>query len=160
MRSPAAMAHAPVDTVGMVTDGEDGGLVVEGVHLLGEEPTNGAEQQAADPEGVLPLAALNQSSNLACFVPLHEHPPKHGEAAQLRVVRVGRHHGCRVRSRPRGGGGGAAGGPVPAERNHPGLVEVAEHRLVLEDRGVCVMDLCAERTAAGQRGRGTLKKVQ
>ena len=33
---PVAMAHAPVDTVGMVTDGEDGGLVVEGIHLLWE----------------------------------------------------------------------------------------------------------------------------
>lgn len=73
----------------MVTDREDGGLVVEGIHLLWEEPANGAEQQAADTEGVLPLAPLHDSGDLPRLVPLHEDSPKYGKATQLRVIRVG-----------------------------------------------------------------------
>lgn len=131
---PAAVAHAPVDAVGVVTDGEDGVLVVEGVHLVWEEPADGAEQQAAHPEGVLPLAALHHGGDLPRLVPLHEHPPEHSEATQLRVVRVTGRHRRQVRGRHQGGGGGAAGGLVPAERNHPGLMEVAQHGLILEER--------------------------
>lgn len=67
----------------MVTDREDGRLVVEGSHLLWEEPADGAEQQAADPEGVLPLAALHHGCDLARLVPLHEHSAEHREAPQL-----------------------------------------------------------------------------
>lgn len=117
----------------MVASREDGSLVVEGAHLLWEEPANSTEQQAADPEGVLPLTTLHHGSNLPRLIPLHKHSPKHCEATQLRVVRVGRHH--RVKDGARSGGGGAAAGPVPAERNGPGFVQVAEHGLILEDRG-------------------------
>lgn len=88
------MSHAPVDAVGVVTHREDGGLVVEGAHLMWEESTDSTEQQAAHPEGVLPLAALHHSGNLTRLVTLHEHPPKDGEAPQLRVVRVAERHRC------------------------------------------------------------------
>lgn len=115
----------------MVTNREDGGLVVEVVYLMWEEAADGLEQQAADPECVLPLAALHHGRDLTRLVPLHVHPPKHGEAPQLRIVWVRERHGHRVRCWPRCGGGGAAGGPVPTERNRPGLVEVTEHRLIL-----------------------------
>lgn len=82
-RSPVEVTHTPVDAVGMIIDGEDCSLVMEGVHLVGEEPADRAEQQAADPECVLPLAALHHSSDLPRLVPLHKHSPKHSEAPQL-----------------------------------------------------------------------------
>lgn len=116
----------------MVTHREDGGLIMEGGHLVWEEPAYSAEQQAAHAKGVLPLAALHDGGDLPCLVPLHKHTAKHGEAAQLRVVRVRQHHG--VRDDPRRGGGGAAGRPVSTERNHPGLVEWAQHGLVLREK--------------------------
>lgn len=127
------MAHAPVDAVGLVSDGKDGSLIVEGANLVWEESTDGAEQQAADPEGVLPLAALHHRGNLPCLIPLHKHSPKHSKAVQLGVVRIRRHRRCRVKGLTRRGGGGAAGGPVPTHSNCPRLMEVTEHRLILQE---------------------------
>lgn len=85
------MAHAPVDSVGVVTDRKDGTVVVKHGHLLWEEPADGAEQQAANSEGVLPLTALHQRCDLPGLVPLHKHPAKDGEAPQLGVIGVRGH---------------------------------------------------------------------
>ncbi len=74
------MAHAPVDAVGLVTNGKDGNLVVEGVHLLWEEPADSAEQQATNPEGVLSLTTLHHGGDLTRLIPLHKHSPKHSKA--------------------------------------------------------------------------------
>lgn len=135
--SPVVVAHAPVDAVGVVTDRKDGSLVVERVHLVREEPADGAKQQAANPESVLPLTSLHHGGNLPRLIPLHKHPTEHGEAPELRVVWVCHH--CGVGGLSWGGGGGAAGGPVPTKRNRPGLMEVAEHCLILEGKSrVCV----------------------
>lgn len=125
------MAHAPVDPVGVIPNRKDGTAVVKHAHLLWEEPADRPEQQAANSEGVLPLTALHQGGDLPGLVPLHKHPAKDGEAPQLGVVGVRGHndavlgHGAQVR------GGGATGGLFPTQRNCPGLVELAEHGLVL-----------------------------
>lgn len=150
----------------MVPDRENGGLVVEGLHLLREESANSTEKQAANPEGVLAFTALHHSGNLPSLVPLHIHTPEHGKTTQLRVVRVTGHRCHRVRGWPRSGGGGAAARPVPTERNRSGLMEVTEHGLVLkQQRGcesvstcMCVQDFSYLEVA--KLDCVTLKKVQ
>lgn len=126
------MAHAPVNSTGLVADREDGGWGVEGCHLQRGELAHGLGHQAAHPEGVAQLWLPHSRGQLAHLVSLDVDAAEDGEAAKLVLQRV-------------------ASAPT-------GPVGVTQHGLVLEERALSlqsageVVDVGAAQAVAATGG--------
>lgn len=84
--APVGVAGAPVQAAGLVAHGEErlGGM--ERLHLLWEQLADRVEDEASDAEGVVPLSALHDASDLSHLVALNVDPSEDREVTQLLLV--------------------------------------------------------------------------
>lgn len=75
--------RAPVDTRGLVANGEDGGGRVEVGHLGGQQLANGVEDKTAHAEQVYPVTPLQDAGNLLHLVTLNVNTAQNGKRTEF-----------------------------------------------------------------------------